>query len=156
MTQSDQTTCNCNSRPKPRLVWRTRDDGLQEAVEFGVGYKCSVQGPHSHGQHGMEIRWYLRGPKGAAQFVMYTDWPPSSQSPAFHGRRSFPMAADLGYHAKSAQYDGQNGRDDCHLIESECFYDGSGLQAERVMERFFAEGEEAIWSELESTYEAIT
>jgi hypothetical protein len=147
--------CDCGAGPKARRVWRTRDDGLQEAVEFVVGYKCTLKGPRSHGQHGMEIRWYLRGPKGVAQFVMYTDWPPSSQSPRLDGRRSFPMAADLGYHALSPQYDGHIGRDDCHLIDGECFYDGSGLQAKRLMERFFAEGEDAIWTMLQWTYEQI-
>lgn len=103
----------------------------------------------------MEVRWYLRGPLGVVQFVMFTDWPPSQPSSRFYstGRRMFPMAADLGWHATSPQYDGQEGQE-CDLLRGggTCFYDGSGLNAELVMERFFVEGETAIWAALTDAY----
>lgn len=156
MTLPEISNCGCNQRPRPRREWRRREDGLEEALEFQVGYRCPLEGPRSHGQHGMQLRWLLRGSKGAAQFVMYTDWPPSrpSSTTTLMGGRMFPMAADLGYHARRAQYDGQEARG-CDVLDSVCFYDGSGLQAERVLTRFFAEGEEAIYRELFATYEAI-
>jgi len=42
------------------------------------------------------------------------------------------------------------------MFESgECYYDGSGLQAEDFMPTFLAGGSEAVWTMLESKYNQI-
>lgn len=165
--QSKSATCHCADRPRPELVWHTREDGFQRAMQFGVGYNCDARGPRSHGVHGMELRFYLLGPRGATQFVMSTDWVPGKLSPG-HGlpplgsalsdraRRLYPMGMDLGYHAYKPQYDGQLKMPDCHLLDGDCFYDGSGLNADRVMNRFIEGGEPVIWQELIAYHEELT
>lgn len=112
-----------------------------------------------YGQHGMDMRFGLIGELGATQFLMFTDWVPQSA-----GRTSlrssascFPMAADLGFHWKVDPYgDGSMRMPDCDFLGgSDCFYDGSGLNAEPVMKRFIAEGFDAVWEELERYYRDV-
>jgi hypothetical protein len=93
-----------------------------------------------------------------------------------------PMAADLGYHSKVPMYDGQEvmGAYEYKLKVDEtmegferfehvctptgtftpcpyldgapCYYDGSGLQAERVLEILIEKGGEAVWQYMEECY----
>ena len=113
----------------------------------------------NYGIHGMELRFVLKGERGATQFVLFTNW----MLPHLrHGDKSVlgficePLPADLGYHARVAQYEGQESRGPCELLDgAPCFYDGSGLQAQVVFDRFVAEGEEAIWETLEERLAAL-
>lgn len=153
--------CECNQRAEVRIRWTPRADGLEESVQFAPGHNCRARGLHSHGVHGMEIRWLLRGPAGGAQFVLYTDWIPGELSPG-HGLspsgqytawRSFPMGADVGYHAKRPMYEGHEPLSgECEITGGACYYDGSGLRALELAEVFKQFGEQAIWDELESVY----
>jgi len=65
-----------------------------------------------------------------------------------------PSGWDLGYHAYEAQYEGQDPHSDCHLLGCECFYDGSGLQADEMIEGFLAGGTEWLWPKLAEVYRA--
>lgn len=92
------------------------------------------------------------------------------------------MPADLGYHSKVPRYegqqpmgglrfkwvDGQIGDQKLKVPESEptgtfepceytggpCYYDGSGLNAERVFDILTRDGEDGLWAELHRYYEA--
>jgi hypothetical protein len=142
--------------------WFPRPDGTERAVLFQPGYNDDRTGPHSCGVHGMEITWYLRGPRGAVQFKTYTSWTPGVLRPG-HGRMpvgyppreadQYPNGADLGYHARVPQYDEQEAAyDDCPIIGGPCYYDGSGLAAQRLAEQFTEHGESVIWAKLEENY----
>ena len=159
--------CRCNERPSPRVRWTPRPDGMEESVQFELGYNCPRRDPGQHGVHGMGISWYLRGPAGGAQFRVYTNWIPGLLSPG-HGlpplgmsfpRRDYehyPVGSDVGYHARRPQYEGQEPiHDNCPIIGGPCYYDGSGMRAERLAHRFIEEGEEVIWAELESVYAGL-
>jgi len=93
-----------------------------------------------------------------------------------------PMAADLGYHSRVPMYEGQEpmGSVDYKLSMDEskeglekfqsgrtatdtftpcpyldgapCYYDGSGLNAERVLQILIEQGGEAVWKYLEDYY----
>jgi hypothetical protein len=91
-----------------------------------------------------------------------------------------PMAADLGYHSKTPMYEGQKpmGAVDMKINPDEskeiadrfirtetgtftpceyldgapCYYDGSGLQAETVLQMLIEKGGEAVWEYMESCY----
>lgn len=138
--------------------WYPRPDGTERAVVFAPGYLDTRTGPHTFGKHGMEIRWLLRGPRGAAQFMIYTDWVPGQEGGDSRTAALFPIAVDLGYHALVPQYEGQEdyGRQDCDILGGQCYYDGSGMAAERVLPVFIREGESAIWAALEARYEDIS
>ena len=114
----------------------------------------------NYGIHGMTLRFILKGERGATQFVIYTNWHLRHIQDERDGRQRHhfschPMPADLGYHSPTALYEGQTGRGDCDLLpDGKCFYDGSTLNAEPVYWRFVAEGEDAVWAELEDYYNA--
>ena len=143
--------------PEPKLIWRAREDGLEQAVVFEPGYNKRGS---QYGVHGMGIRFLLRGPKGCTQFVMNTGWVPGESMRA-SSADMFPMAYDLGYHAHVPQYGYgeewvQRSTPDCPYLDgAECFYDGSGLNAEPVMAAFIVEGESAVWSALQIQYDNI-
>lgn len=102
----------------------------------------------SHGRHGLQIRFVLKGDKGAIQFLLMTDWTPEPT----HETR-FIMPADIGYHAKEPQYDDQEAMDDdCEYTGGVCYYDGSGLKAEEPFRVLCNEGDEALWQYLEAVY----
>jgi len=66
-----------------------------------------------------------------------------------------PTGADIGYHSPKPMYEDHDAYN-CDMFESgECYYDGSGLQAEDFMPTFLAGGSEAVWTMLESKYNQI-
>jgi hypothetical protein len=121
----------------------------------------------NYGVHGVDLRMVLKGPKGATQFELFTNWhlphvtsatldaPPQSRiglECAF-----LPTPADLGYHWKVARYEGQEPiRQSCEYCDGEpCYYDGSSLNAERIYEVLLREGSDGVWRELEALYREI-
>lgn len=162
MTSSE--TGQCHDRGETRIRWSPRPDGLEESVQFAPGYNCPERGPQSHGVHGMEIHWNLRGPAGAVWLAMFTGWTPGELYPG-HGlppsgriadRSLYPDGAGLGYHARVPQYEGQEAwRDECGVIGGLCYYDVWLSGADEPVGRFAAEGEQVIWDALEGRYAGL-
>lgn len=160
----------CHTRGEVRETrWCARPDGLEEAVVFIPGYNCTDRSMRGHGVHGMEIRWYLRGPAGATQFVMYTDWIPGTRSPGHglqpdgsyswansRGLPMWPFGIDVGYHARAPRYADQSPREGCEVLDgATCYYDGSGIRGYELAPKFIDEGEQVIWRELEAWYRRL-
>jgi hypothetical protein len=134
-------------------------DGWVRRIDFEPGYDCWTNPcPQRHGQHGMNLRFILAGEEGAVQFLMYTgDWVPGAINDIGHLDRSRrlhgPMAADLGHHWLRPVWEGEESQDNCeYLMGAPCFYDGSGLNAGPVLARFFKDGADGVWAELEDYY----
>jgi len=121
----------------------------------------------NYGIHGVELRMAAKGPFGATQFLLYTNWMlphvtketmqrELGRSSEIGLRCSFlPMPADLGYHWHAPRYDGQQERD-CDLLPSgKCYYDGSGLNAEPIFETLLTEGSDGVWRKLEEYYREL-
>ena len=143
-------------RGEALIRWFPYNEILERAVIFEPGYDDPA--PGRYGRHGMEIRWLLRGPRGAAQFLMHTGWVPGVKGVAPQVSHIFPMAVDIGYHARVPQYEGAEEwglHENCAYIGGKCYYDGSGLQAEEIMKRFIVDGETVIWAALEARYAAL-
>lgn len=82
---TDVNPCKADLERRQRAM---RDDTVTErfgnferSVTFEVGYDHRAHpeacGGGGHGQHGMTLRFILKGPSGATQFVMYaTNWVP--------------------------------------------------------------------------------
>jgi hypothetical protein len=137
-------------------------DGWVRRIDFEPGYDCihdypkchQTMGGGRHGRHGMNLRFLLGTEEGVVQFLMCaSDWLPGSIQ---HGstNRDLPlhgaMAADLGHHWTRPVYEGQDGGGACeYLYGAKCYYDGSGLNADPILERFFREGLDGVWRELE-------
>lgn len=153
---SDGPPYNCHERGETRVRWHKRDDGLEESVQFCPGFACRDRSMRGHGIHGMEIRWYLRGPAGGAQFVLFTDWVPG-RPPVKSLAYMYPMGADVGYHSRRPIYeDDQPFSDSCEMTGGGvCYYDGSGMRAQELVHVFKEFGEQAIWDELQSVYDSL-
>jgi len=135
--------------------------GFQRVVEFRPAFDKRNADPHkNYGIHGVDMRMVLVGDRGAAQFVLYTGWHlPHVVSEFKASGRSLgdPLPADLGYHSREPRYEGQTAASESceYLGGCPCYYDGSGLNAERVFDALRAEGGEAVWRELEDFYNQI-
>ena len=104
------------------------------------------------GNDAMRIRFVLKGGKGAVQFLMCSGWYPQVFN--IHAR---PYALDLGYHSPRPRYIGQKPiAESCEYLDGKrCYYDGSSLAADRILERLLKEGSDAVWEELEEYYKEI-
>lgn len=143
-------------------------DKLERLSFIEAAYdKRSDDAKKNYGIHGVAMRWVLRGNRGATQFLLFTNWQLPHVTKEMVDRalrksqlldetefRCFwqPMPADLGYHSYVPQYEGHESRS-CDLLQhGECYYDGSGLAAERVFNRMLREGDKGLWDELEMYY----
>ena len=146
--------CSCNDRPFYPAKVKAEVNGFERTISFKPGYKCEVSGGKSHGQHGMDMIFMLKGSKGVIQFVAYTGWPADWQEFNYPPTQKIDiLPADLGYHSYEPQYEGQTSMGKCSwLNDKECYYDGSGLQAYEAFKVFVSKGEEALWDLMEERY----
>ena len=110
----------------------------------------------NYGVHGVEIVWYVKGPKGGVSFSIYTNWmlPHLRKKWDEYEKVMFMEAKgmDLSYHAKVPQYEDQTSIQGCKLTDGPCYYDGSTLNAGPVFELLVAKGGEAVWEYLVDYY----
>ena len=104
-----------------------------------------------HGCHGMNLRFVLHGEHGSVQFLLYTGWLPGQSSFAA-GPALSPMGADVGYHWDEPRYEGQDWHSCAMRPAGRCYYDGSGLQADELFQKFTREGDAVVWRTLEERY----
>jgi hypothetical protein len=153
------------------LTMSLSSPGLRRIVTFEPAFDRRHEDPKkNYGIHGVTLRMVVAGEEGATQFVVYTNWmlPHVADEMAtkpcrldYNGKcgcatLSKPMAADLGYHRKTPSYPGQTPMGEkCEYTGADCYYDGSGLNAERVLDILTKEGDEGVWRELESYYQEV-
>ena len=131
----------------------------ERIIEWSPAWDKSDDDPKkNYGIHGMDLKFLLKGDKGVIQFVIYTNW----QLP--HVRKEWnekvnahllqPIPADVGYHSPVPMYEGQEPiQEECEYLDGKtCYYDGSGLYAQKVFDIFVTDGEEAMWKTLEEEY----
>ncbi len=127
------------------ILGQCRSPGCPGGIQLGGG---------SHGRGAASYRWVIRGEGLAVQFLWKADEHLPESIEACNAinpnwRNSFPLAADLGYHAATPMYEDQWRMDECDILGIPCYYDGSGLNAEPVLELLQTEGREATWERLE-------
>lgn len=127
------------------IAWLDRGDGFETAIRFEPGYDSHSR---EYGIGVMQIRFLLRGPLGAIQFLMAAGWVPGRKDV----RDYYPSAWDIGYHSPKPKYGDQEPYDCEVLPGGTCYYDGSSLAAGPVLEAFIAEGEPAVWRALHELY----
>ena len=135
---------------------------FEHIIEWSPAYNHV---PDGKGRHCVEVRFVLKGEKAAIQFLLMTGWNHSSDRRPDHmiecpdgvlrPEHIRAMPADIGYHAREPQYEGQHSQDDCRYLNgAPCYYDGSGTRAEHFFTILTDEGGEALWKSLEDEYEA--
>lgn len=115
----------------------------------------------NYGVHGMDMKFYLIGPKGAVQFIFYSAQHlrhVADEMLARTGRAYNPfhgMGADIGYHSATPRYEGQSSTK-CNLLPGgQCYCDGSALAASEFEDTFIAGGSDAVWPMLEQRYKDL-
>ena len=104
------------------------------------------------------MRMVLKGPNGAVQFLLFTGWYlPQNVDETFANSLCKPIPADLGYHSYKPMYDEHEPIDEhCKYLNGQkCYYEGSGLAAEKVFDILLKEGSDGVWKYLEEYYEEI-
>lgn len=136
----------------------------EKIVKFSPAYDKRNSDPKkNYGIHGVELRFILKGKKGATHFVLYTNWqlPHVTEEFLKEGTRDLldikvkfvPLPADLGYHSPKPMFEGHTSMANCPYLDGKpCYYDGSGLRAEDVYEILLKKGSIGVWSELEKCY----
>lgn len=135
---------------------------FERRVEVSPGYHLIHPEPSkNYGIGPCRVWFYLIGPKGAVQFQIGTDWYPKAARehlsqfpprPIWEARQ--PDGLDLGYHAKEPEYAGQIAHD-CALLGGQCYYDGSSLNADAMVEGFICGGTDWLWPKLEEYYRRV-
>lgn len=107
-------------------------------------------------KEGGRFTYYLAGMRGTVQFVYarYAD----DQVSKILGKEE--MAMDLGYHSPRPLYSGHRAMSEpgeCDafrgpLRNATCYYDGSTMNAEPVLELLHRSGEDAVWEYLRQYY----
>lgn len=126
---------------------------FQRDIKFEPGHNKGG----NYGINAMKIRFILHGEKASVQFLMNTGWYPKKEEGRFGPEwyTQSPGAWDLGYHADEPQYENHDSYDCDNRSSGKCYYDGSSLYAEPILEAFFLEGEEAVWNKLENYYNEL-
>lgn len=148
---------------------------MEKLIKFYPAFDKRNPDPHkNYGIHGVDLRMILKGDKGVVQFVLYTNWMlphvtkemdrrtlkearEGTLSDIFLWYIYHPQPADLGYHSPIPTYDGQSVcSESCEYFDVKpCYYDGSGLNAEKIYEVLLKEGSDGVWRKLEEFYKDI-
>jgi hypothetical protein len=95
----------------------------------------------------MRVRFLLHGDLGATQFLVQFRTRP-------YGNARLVEGWDVGFHSR-APISYATEMDECDVVpEGRCWYDGSGLQADELCQRFLKEGEQVVWATLEDRYQS--
>lgn len=137
-------------------------EGFETWVEAVPSFYLIRPEPNrNYGVSNVRLVFYLKGEKGAVQWMIGTEWgiKPTREHLAQFGFNKYddprqPKGWDLGYHAFEPQYEGQSVQaDSCPVLDGKpCFYDGSVLDAELLVEGFLAEGTDWLWQRLAEVY----
>lgn len=135
---------------------------FERIVEFEPAYHKVHEDPKKDfGVGGVRIRFVLRGPKGAIDFMIGTGWhlPETWDWWAKTGRLPIPesilrpKAWEIGFHAKKPQYEGQGVSDErCPETGGVCYYVASSLQVQSILESLIRDGHAGLWKVLEAEY----
>lgn len=136
--------------------WYVAGD-VERAVVFEPGFNDRGG---KYGVHGMNIRWLLRGPKIVTQFLIYTSWVPGEVGHGYEPNTlvpaMFPMGVDVGYHSPVPTYEGhQPMKEPCDYLDGICYYDGSGMRADDLLQGFIHQGESVVWRELQDFHDNL-
>lgn len=142
---------------------------FRREIKFEPGYDYTDEDfdkppNHRRGRHGLNVRFVLHGEHGAVVWLLYTSWLPSWVGNHDDGEPyifcspkdlKLPTGANVGLHWDTNAGGSFLGLHKCDLREGkECWYDASYSAGDVVFAKLLTEGEEAVWTELESWYYA--
>jgi len=134
---------------------------FERIIKFEPAFDMRHPDPRrNYGIGDVLIRFVLKGKKGAVQFLFSTGWflphvRKELERKNFFTKMTYPRAWHLGYHSPKPISGYEERVEDCPIFEGECYHNGSFIKADPILEKLIAEGEEAVWKELEKYYEEI-
>jgi hypothetical protein len=131
--------------------------------------KRSPSPSKNYGVHGVDINFYLKGPKGALQLLVFTNWQlPQVAKERLAGKYMFsrddvnalylPEAADFFIHSSVPLYEGQGiERDSCDWVPegSPCYLGLNSPAGEKLFDILLQEGSDGFWAAMQVKYEKI-
>lgn len=112
----------------------------------------------NYGIGAARLAFIVKGPAGAVQLMLSTGWyTPSAVEhlkgfPRSEYDLNLPMGFDVDYHSPTPQYEGQTPVKDCHILQGDCYCDGSALRADEWAKKLVLLGTEWLWPALEEYY----
>jgi hypothetical protein len=132
---------------------------FERKISFTPAFDKRDPNPNkNYGIGAVRLLFTLKGPLGATQWLIGTNWYCASAREHLRNFPDRPSAMkpegwDLGFHGRAPVYEGQSKtHDHCDLTDGPCFYDGSGLNADLLIEGFLTGGEDYVWRALEAYY----
>ena len=124
---------------------------MEKIITFNPAYDKRDPDPKKdYGVHGVDIKFLLKGKKGATQFILYTGWQLPHVQKEMENQPNWkilskPLPADLGYHSPVPMYSDQPVMKDCPYLDGkDCYYDGSTLNAIDVFDILLKDGCEGV------------
>lgn len=136
---------------------------LEHILKIYPAYDKRNSNPNkNYGIHGVTMCFYVKGSKGAVQFMLYTNWHLPNVMDEFKHSSSEklflflkPLPVDLGYHSKKPHYKGQESSK-CNFLKcGKCYYDGSALNAQKPFDILVSKGSDKLWKYLEDYYRDV-
>lgn len=133
---------------------------LEHKITFSPGFDKRDDDPaKNYGISAVQIFFYVIGKHGAIQWAIGTNWYQQTarehlaRFPSTRPEALRPTGWDLGYHSRKPMYDDHTPIKSCHIIDDgECYYDGSSLNADLLIEGFITGGLDWLWPKLEAEY----
>ena len=130
---------------------------MEQLTEWTPAFDKRHKDPmKNYGIGSVGLKFILKGELGAVQFYILTGWnlPKVQEEHKIKGWSSNPMGADVGYHSPKPMYDDDTpATDSCPYLDGKpCYYDGSGLAADGLFDKFITKGIGAVWNKLENYY----
>ena len=103
--------------------------------------------------HGcIHILFVVKGERGATDLELITDWTPTGSK----GKVGYPSDWGVNTHSPVSRNGESSYIDNCEWLNGvPCYTGGSFLLGTEIKKRFLAEGDAAVWEELEGLYERI-
>lgn len=129
------------------------DEKFEKKIELSPAWDKRDDDPKkNYGIHCVNLGFYLKGKKGVIQFILFTGWF-LKQNKNKNMNNLFPMPADLGYHSYVPIYEEQESTEKCERLEGKkCYYDGSGLMADKVFDILTEKRSDGVFEYLEEEY----
>lgn len=118
---------------------------------------------HRYGQHGMELWFYVKGPKGGISFRVFTSWSVKERRQEnfnylkiypFDPLKEFmaPKCISIDIHSKEPLNSYMAELENCEITDGKCFCSGSSLWAKEWTEGFVHGGSKWLFEKMEDYY----
>jgi hypothetical protein len=115
---------------------------------------CKPDSGGNHGNHNAELILTLKGPEGAVEFVVGTNWY-LPVTPSHVANVTGARGRSVSYHSPTPMYEGHTDFGPCMYIGEHCYADTNYSMADECFKVLVEKGHEAVWEQLSYFYNEI-